>query len=82
MGVAQFVEGEPRCRTVGAALRTIELHTDGYFRTGATPDLAAWETAFEEVERLDPEKIGPYASVKGSSERMRTDDRTVVIVQL
>ena len=65
-----------------AALRTIELYTDGYFRRGATPDPAAWETAFEEVERLDPEKIGPYASVKGSSERMHTDDRTVVIVQL
>lgn len=64
-----------------ASIETIELYTDGYFRPGARPDVAAWEAAFEEVERVDPEKIGAYASVKGSSERMRTDDRTIVIVQ-
>jgi hypothetical protein len=65
-----------------AALETIELYTDGYFRTGRTPELAAWEEAFAEVERLDPEKIGEYPSVKGSSARMRTDDRTLFIVRL
>ncbi|MEO8132849.1 MAG: hypothetical protein ABI831_02565 [Betaproteobacteria bacterium] len=64
------------------SLQSIELYTDGYFKAGATVDLAAWEAAFEEVERVDPEKIEKYASVKGSSERMRTDDRTVVIVRL
>jgi hypothetical protein len=41
-----------------------------------------WEAAFAEVERVDPEKIGRYPSVKGSSARMHTDDRTVVIVHL
>lgn len=62
-----------------AEVRSIELHTDGYFARGAAPTLAAWEAAFAEVERADPEKIDAYPSVKGSSERMRTDDRTVVI---
>ena len=65
-----------------ASLRSIELSTDGYFAPGATADLAAWEDAFAEVERVDPEKIGRYASVKGSTPKAWTDDRTVVIVHL
>ena len=65
-----------------AAVRSIELFTDGYFTPGATPALDDWEEAFAEVERIDPEKIDRYPSVKGSSARMRTDDRTVVIVHL
>ena len=65
-----------------AALRSIELFTDGYFKPGATPALDAWEATFDEIERVDPEKIGRYPSVKGSAPRMRTDDRTVVIVEL
>jgi len=48
----------------------------------ATPDVAAWEAAFAEVERIDPEKIDAYPSVKGSAGRLRTDDRTVVVVHL
>ena len=63
-------------------LQSCELFTDGYFKPGAEPALDAWEATFDEIERVDPEKIGRYPSVKGSSARMRTDDRTVVIVQL
>lgn len=65
-----------------AAINTIELYTDGYFEPGNAPELTAWEAAFEEVERVDPEKIGAYPSVKGSAPRMRTDDRTLLIVTL
>lgn len=61
---------------------SIELFTDGYFKPALTPDVAAWETAFAEVERIDPEKVDAYPSVKGTAGRMRTDDRTVVIVHL
>ncbi len=64
-----------------SAVQSIELFTDGYFKTGAAPLLSEWEAAFAEVERIDPEKIDRYPSVKGSSPRMNTDDRTVVIVQ-
>lgn len=63
-----------------AALRSIELFTDGYFKLGGTPDVAAWEAAFQEVETIDPEKIDRYPSVKGTVGRVRADDRTVVIV--
>ena len=63
------------------SLQSIELYTDGYFKAGGAPDLAAWEAAFLEVERIDPEKIAAYPSVKGSTARLRTDDRTVVIVR-
>jgi hypothetical protein len=65
-----------------AAIRSIELFTDGYFNPGTSPALHAWEAAFDEVERVDPEKIGRYPSVKGSSARLRTDDRTILIVHL
>jgi hypothetical protein len=64
------------------SLATIELFTDGYFKPAATPDVAAWEAAFAEVERVDPEKIDAYPSVKGTVGRVGTDDRTVVIVHL
>lgn len=64
-----------------ASVRSIELFTDGYFKPGVTPDIAAWEAAFDEVERLDPEKIDRYPSVKGTIGRIRADDRTVVIVR-
>jgi hypothetical protein len=65
-----------------ARMRSIELFTDGYFKPGAAPALDDWEAAFAEIERVDPEKIGRYTSVKGSAARMNTDDRTVVIVHL
>ena len=61
-------------------MRSIELFTDGYFKPGAAPSLDDWEAAFAEVERVDPEKIARYPAVKGSTTRMNTDDRTVVIV--
>jgi hypothetical protein len=63
-------------------MRSIELFTDGYFKPGAAPSLDDWEAAFAEVERVDPEKIARYPAVKGSTARMNTDDRTVVIVHL
>jgi hypothetical protein len=63
-------------------VRSIELFTDGYFKPGATPDLAAWEDGFAEVERDDPDKIDRYPSVKGTVGRIRADDRTVVIAWL
>ncbi|MBM3545383.1 MAG: hypothetical protein FJX54_00405 [Alphaproteobacteria bacterium] len=63
-----------------AEIRSVELFTDGYFAPGATPSVAAWEEAFAEVERVDPEKVDRYPSVKGTIGRIRADDRTVVIV--
>lgn len=65
-----------------AAIHSIELFTDGYFKPGAAASVDDWEATFAEVERVDPEKIDRYPSVKGSAARMRTDDRTVVIVRL
>lgn len=63
------------------AVRSIELFTDGYFTPGATATVAAWEAGFAEVEQVDPEKIDRYPSVKGTTGRIRADDRTIVIVQ-
>jgi hypothetical protein len=64
------------------SVHSIELYSDGYFKPGATPEIKAWEASFAEVERADPEKIDAYPSVKGTVGRIRTDDRTVVIVRL
>ncbi len=63
-----------------AAIGTLELFTDGYFAPGAEPTIAAWEAASAEVERIDPDKLEAYPSVKGTVGRVRADDRTVVIV--
>jgi hypothetical protein len=59
-----------------SAIASIELFTDGYFKPGEAFGIAAWEAAFAEVERLDPHKIGPYPSTKGSTAASATDDRT------
>jgi hypothetical protein len=64
------------------SIESIELFTDGYFKPALTADVAAWEAAFADVERIDPEKMDAYPSVKGTAGRMRTDDRPVVIVHL
>lgn len=73
MSLVQVID-RPRDR-----IASIELFTDGYFKPGAAPDLAAWEAGFAEVERDDPDKIDRYPSVKGTVGRIRADDRTVVI---
>lgn len=54
----------------------LELFSDGYFAEPEAFGVAAWEASFAEVERIDPDKIGPYASVKGSTHDSWTDDRT------
>ena len=64
-----------------SAIRTLELFTDGYFRPGHEPTIDAWEAAFAEVERIDPDKRHRHPSVKGTIGRIRADDRTVVIVE-
>jgi hypothetical protein len=63
-------------------VRTIELFTDGYFKPGEAFGVAAWEQAFQEVERDDPEKVKLYLSAKGSTATQWADDRTYVGVRL
>jgi hypothetical protein len=65
-----------------SAVHTIELFTDGYFEPAGAPSVAAWEASFREVERQDPEKIGRYPGVKGSTPGRFADDRTVIVVGL
>ncbi len=63
------------------APQQIELFSDGYFAPGHAFGVAAWEERFAEVEREDPAKIGRYASVKGSTAGMWSDDRSYIGVQ-
>lgn len=63
-------------RIASGSTSRVELFTDGYFKRGDSFGVAAWEAAADEVERIDPEKLGPYASVKGSQGDARADDRT------
>ncbi|MGH6916037.1 MAG: hypothetical protein ACREH3_20285, partial [Geminicoccales bacterium] len=39
-----------------AAVRSIELFTDGYFEPADAPSVDAWEASFREVERVDAER--------------------------
>lgn len=59
-----------------AEVERLELFSDGYFAEPDAFGVAAWEASFAEVERVDPDKIGPHASVKGSTHESWTDDRT------
>jgi len=63
-------------------LDALELFSDGYFgcpeRHGR---VALWEAHFSEVERVDPHRVGAFASTKGSYGGRYADDRTVVIVR-
>lgn len=59
-----------------AEVQQLELFSDGYFAEPDAFGVAAWEASFAEVERVDPDKIGPHASVKGSTPESWTDDRT------
>ena len=65
-----------------AGVRSIELFTDGYFEPAAAPSVEAWEASFREVEQIDPEKIGHYPGVKGSSSGRYADDRTVIVIHM
>ena len=60
----------------------VELFSDGYFSHPPGFGVQAWEAAAEEVERIDPDKVAAYASVKGSQGAVRTDDRTYVGVEI
>ena len=66
------------CRPM-ADVQSIELFTDGYMscpQSGVS--VMDWEANFAQDEAQDPEKIGRYAGVKGSTEAYFSDDRTVL----
>lgn len=65
-----------------AEVETIELFSDGYFKIAEGFGVTAWEAGFREVEAIDPHKIGPYLSTKGTTETALTDDRTYVGITL
>lgn len=66
----------------GGSFAVVELFSDGYFGTppAGAVGVAAWEAHLSEVERIDPHKVGPYASTKGSSPGRYTDDRSVLVI--
>jgi hypothetical protein len=62
-----------------ADVQSIELFTDGYMscpQSGVS--VMDWEANFAQDEAQDPEKIGRYAGVKGSTQAYFSDDRTVL----
>jgi len=65
-----------------ATIDSIELFSDGYFKIADGFGVAAWEEGFREVEAIDPHKLGPYLSTKGTTEAALTDDRTYVGIAL
>lgn len=62
-------------------IETIELFSDGYFGYPEGTRIADWEDHLARIEALDPEKIGEYASTKGSGNGHFSDDRTVLILR-
>jgi hypothetical protein len=76
---ARFVEARSYAL---AEVETIELFSDGYFKLGDGFGVAAWESAFREVEAEDLYKIGRYMSTKGTNSVALTDDRSYLGVRL
>ena len=65
-----------------ADVHSIEIFSDGYYGLPTEVSIAAWEQAFAEAERADFAKLDPSASVKGSTSREFSDDRSVIVVHL
>ena len=62
-----------------ADVQSIELFTDGYMSCPqGGVSVMDWEANFAKDEAQDPEKIGHYAGVKGSTQAYFSDDRTVL----
>ncbi len=62
-----------------ADVQSIELFTDGYMSCPqGGVSVMDWEANFAKDEAQDPEKIGRYAGVKGSTQAYFSDDRTVL----
>ena len=59
-----------------AGLREVELFSDGYFHVPEESGLDAFEAAHAWVEQVDFDKLGRFASMKGSSADQATDDRS------
>lgn len=76
---SQFIKSHPPIPT--DEIDTLEIYSDGYFKPGEKPTIRSWEQSFREVEKEDPEKTGKYASVKGSTDKTHTDDRTILIAK-
>ncbi|MEJ1158956.1 protein phosphatase 2C domain-containing protein [Prosthecomicrobium sp. N25] len=64
------------------AVETLEIFSDGYFKSPQGFGVEAWEAAFREVEAEDPDKVLTHPSTKGSSATAWADDRTYLGVVL
>lgn len=62
------------------SIGSIEIFSDGYPTLPDRVSVAAWEAAFGAAEALDYHKVGPLATVKGSTTTEFFDDRSVVIL--
>ncbi|ODT66835.1 MAG: hypothetical protein ABS75_24925 [Pelagibacterium sp. SCN 63-23] len=61
-------------------VETLELSSDGYPAAPETVSIAAWEAVLAEADRVDPERIGAYASTKGRVGKNFGDDRSILII--
>lgn len=63
-----------------ASTQALELFSDGYFAIPDARGLDAFEAGHRDVERVDFDKLGAFASMKGSAPDRATDDRSYVHV--
>ncbi len=61
-------------------IKTLELATDGYPALPDATGIAAWEAALAKADRIDPDRIGLYASTKGRVGKNFGDDRSILFI--
>lgn len=59
-------------------ITSAEIFSDGYFSIPTGTSIEDWENEFDAVEHSDPNKVGEFSSVKGSTATEFSDDRTVI----
>lgn len=63
-----------------AQIKTLELSSDGYPAQPNDVSIAAWEDLLAEADKVDPDRIGRFASTKGRAGKNFGDDRSILIV--
>lgn len=62
------------------SVNSMEFFTDGYMTCGDDVSIQSWERSWNNVEKIDPYKLGKYKNIKCSIPGELWDDRSLLII--